>query len=81
MKFRYLRTIDIVKVRNISRLKKATEILNNFCKIICSIASNDGGIVCNYALTQKGIILKEIIIDFFNSLKAQSHPFRQILFI
>ena len=39
----------------------------------CGIALNIGSIVCSCVLTQKGTVLKAIVVDFLNLLNRKSY--------
>jgi len=46
----------------------------------CGIALNNGSIVCSCVSTQKGTILKAIVVDFLNLLKRKSYRHSLSLF-
>ena len=47
----------------------------------CGIALNIGGIVCSCMSTQKGTILKAIIVDFLNLLNRKSYRHSLLFFV
>jgi len=44
----------------------------------CGIALNIGSIVCSCVSTQKGTILKEIVVDFLNLLNRKGYRYKLV---
>ena len=54
---------------------KTAESLNSLTEMTCGIALNIGSTVCSCVSTQKGTILKAIVIDFLNLLNRKSYRY------
>jgi hypothetical protein len=51
-----------------------------FQKMICRIALNVGSVVCSCVSTQKGTILKAIVVDFLNLLNKKRYRYSLVFF-
>jgi hypothetical protein len=66
-----LKGTHFVSVENVTA--KMAEILRALQNMSCGIALNVDSIVCSCVSTQKGTILKAIIVDFLNLLNRKSY--------
>jgi hypothetical protein len=60
---------------------KTTEILNSFPESDLQNCLKVGSIVCSCESTQKGTILKEILVDFLNLLNKERHRHSLVFFL
>ena len=60
---------------------KTVEILNSLTEHDLRIALTIGSVVCSCVSTQKGTILKAIVVDFLNLLNRKSYRHSFIFFV
>ena len=74
-----LKGTHFVSVENVKAKRRRSSTASQ--SMTCGIALNIGSIICSCVSTQKGNILKGIVVDFLNLLNGKSYRHRFVFFV